>query len=742
MSDVKRFQGFFVFLLVCALVVLPAHAVTSKVTRQTGMADFAKGKTQDVIISSEGTLALGPASKLLTDKLPQAWTINAIVADRKGALYLGTSPNGAIFKYAGSKLEKIYPVDTCAESKKAQEPNKTKDRDSASAEQYLTNEHVFAMAIDNGGRLLAAVSGSECKLLRFDKNGYKKLFEPKDVKYIFAIALDGTGNIYLGTGPKGQIYRLNASGARPELIYESTDKNILSLAIGEGGFVYAGSDERGLVYRIDPATKTAAVLYDAEQSDITSLLLDSSGDVYAAATSAAPVKTTVSQAENPPGRPEVKTEEPKKISSGSVQLQVANTAKKSSEEEQAKLKSMMQRAAATSQASHLYKINKEGFVTDIFHETAVFFDLGRQDHNVLLAAGNKAQLFAINPQTQLKEVIYQDEQASQITAIAAAGDDIYVGTSNPAKLIKLTKSLAQEGTYTSSLIDAGQPAKWGKLQLEADLPAATAVRVSARSGNVSDVNDPTYSPWSAPQDVKEPVQLDVPLGRFCQYKLILTGDGKATPTIHEAAVPYMVPNLAPQVESVSIVRIDLPDKPGMFKITYRTSDRNDDKLVYRIDIRQIGRANWIKIKDDVETDKFDWDSRTVEDGRYEIKITANDKRSNTATTALEDSRISDPFVVDNTPPVVKVSAISVKDKTATVKFTAVDVLSAIGSVSYTVDSNAEWNGTLPDDLVYDTTSEDFTVSINKLEPGQHVIAVKIADAVGNTLYKTFEVEVK
>ena len=91
---------------------------------------------------------------------------------------------------------------------------------------------------------------------------------------------------------------------------------------------------------------------------------------------------------------------------------------------------------------------------------------------------------------------------------------------------------------------------------------------------------------------------------------------------------------------------------------------------------------------------------------------------------LEDSRVSDPVIVDNTPPVIKSPAVTVKDTTATLKFTAVDALSAIGSVSYTVDSSTEWNGTLPDDLVYDTTSEDFTITANKLEPGQHVIAVK------------------
>ena len=699
------------------------------------MSDFAKGKTHDVVVSSEGTLSLGPASKLLAEKLPDAWTINAIVADQKGTVYLGTSPNGAIFKYADGKLTKIYSADT-------NEPNTPKDPNAAPTQQYLANQHIFAMAIDGGGRLLAGVSGNKATLLRFDNNGCQKLFEPNDTKYIFAIALDEVGTIYLGTGPKGKIYRLNPFGSKPEVIYTGTDKNFLSLAIGNGN-VYAGSDERGLVYRIDPVTKSAVVLYDAEQSDITGLVLDGSGDLYAAATVATPAKTVLPQTENLPGKPEVKVEVAKKPSEGAVQLQVANTAQKPTEEEQAKSKAMLTRPTLPpGQASHIYKITRDGFVTDVFQEAAAFFALTAQNNNLLVAVGGKARLFSINPQTQRKEVIYQDEQASQITAVIVAGEETYLGTANPAKLIRLAASLAKEGDYTSALIDAGQPAKWGKFQLEADVPAGTKVKVSARSGNVNDANDPTYSPWTSPQAVKEPLQLDIPQGRFCQYKLIFSDGGKTTPTVREVAVPYVVPNLPPQVDAVSIARVDTPDKPGIFKITYKAVDRNNDKLVYRIDIRQVGRANWIKVKEDLEADIFDWDSKTVEDGRYEIKITASDKRSNTTVTALEDSRVSDPVIVDNTPPAIKSPEVTVKGTTATLKFTAVDTLSAIGSVSYTVDSSAEWNGTLPDDLVYDTTGEDFTITVNKLEPGQHVIAVKVTDAVGNTVYKTFEIDIK
>jgi hypothetical protein len=98
-----------------------------------------------------------------------------------------------------------------------------------------------------------------------------------------------------------------------------------------------------------------------------------------------------------------------------------------------------------------------------------------------------------------------------------------------------------------------------------------------------------------------------------------------------------------------------------------------------------------------------------------------------------------PIVVDNTGPVIEGHTTSKDVGTITLRLRVYDELSAIGEAHYTVDSNAEWVGAIPNDLVYDTTEESFTVVIENLEAGEHIVAVKVADAVGNTTYKTFEV---
>ncbi|MCJ7779041.1 MAG: hypothetical protein MUP16_12105, partial [Sedimentisphaerales bacterium] len=123
------------------------------------------------------------------------------------------------------------------------------------------------------------------------------------------------------------------------------------------------------------------------------------------------------------------------------------------------------------------------------------------------------------------------------------------------------------------------------------------------------------------------------------------------------------------------------------------------------------------------------------------RVTASDERSNTTTTKLTGSRITEPVVVDNTGPVIRKYSTARGNKAVVLKMQISDQLSAIGRVDYTVDSNTEWISAVPDDLVYDTTVEDFTIVIEQLGTGEHVIAVRVSDDVGNTTYKTFEVTV-
>lgn len=752
----RRFFGLlFVIIVLLSCFGSVARAVTSKVTRESSGADFSKGKGKDVVIGSRGTIRLGRAADVLVKEFKDVWSINSIVVSG-GTVYVGTSPNGGVYEYGLGGLKEIYsakrglgagaeaPVDE-PETTDVNAAQQSKGAAEAGAQKHLANEHIFAMGTDISGRLLVGISGERCSLCRLAAGELKSIFEPNDAKYIFAITLDDAGNIYLGTGPEGRVERLDPLGKHPEVIYDADDKNILSLAVGKDGFIYAGSDSRGLVYKIDPNKKTATVLYDSDQDEVAALLFSGSG-LYAAATSANVVKAETRFATRRPaaGRPEAgqKAGPGGDNSGGGMKLEIANT-KKPEPGKGPERKTPPLRQAKPARASHIYRVSSEGFVDDVFSGRAVFFSLAAQDDELLLGTGNRGQLYSIKPVSETEAVIYKDDQASQVTAVVAAGDDIYVGTANPAKLLKIGAGLSVEGTYTSELLDASQPARWGRLQAEADVPEGCEILVSCRSGNVKDANDATFSDWTEAVKLAGPVELGCPAGRFCQYKLILrSADGRSSPVVREVAVASSVPNLAPKVESVLVSRIDTAGKKGFFKVSYNVRDGNGDKLIYKIDFRKVGWGTWIEIKDEIESSSFEWDGRTVEDGRYELRVTASDERSNTADTFLTGSRVSEPVVVDNTGPVVARYNSSKTGGVVKLKVRVSDELSAIGKFDYTVDSNSKWKGAVPDDLVFDTKSEDFTVATEKLKAGEHIVTLRMSDGVGNMTYKSFDVNIE
>jgi hypothetical protein len=70
-----------------------------------------------------------------------------------------------------------------------------------------------------------------------------------------------------------------------------------------------------------------------------------------------------------------------------------------------------------------------------------------------------------------------------------------------------------------------------------------------------------------------------------------------------------------------------------------------------------------------------------------------------------------------------------------------DLLSVIDSVEYTIDSKDSWKAATPEDGIFDTTEEDFVITIQALDEGEHIITIKTSDAAGNTRYKTLKINI-
>lgn len=95
--------------------------------------------------------------------------------------------------------------------------------------------------------------------------------------FIWSSAIDGQGNVYLGTGHDGKVYRVATDG-RGSLLYDAPELDVTALAVGRDGVLYAGTSPEGKVYRIT-ADGRAEVYFDPLDKYIWSLAILADGAV-------------------------------------------------------------------------------------------------------------------------------------------------------------------------------------------------------------------------------------------------------------------------------------------------------------------------------------------------------------------------------------------------------------------------------------------------------------------------------
>src|SRR5882724_3489362 len=95
--------------------------------------------------------------------------------------------------------------------------------------------------------------------------------------YIWSSAVDSQGNVFLGTGHDGRIYRVAADG-KGSLLYDAAELDVTALAVGQDGVLYAGTSPDGKVYRITADGHTE-VYFDPADKYIWALALLQDGSL-------------------------------------------------------------------------------------------------------------------------------------------------------------------------------------------------------------------------------------------------------------------------------------------------------------------------------------------------------------------------------------------------------------------------------------------------------------------------------
>ena len=741
-----------------------AQAQGTQLWQQSSYESFETGTPHGVAIRSDGQLESSPvASEVLTTAASEVWSV---AVDKRGNAYLGTGSPAMVLKVApdGKSTPLLETKDVSVQVVKIGPDGMLYAATLPNGKVYRIDPNGPEVKIDNAprpvykqGEQAPAKTGASANVV-FDSS----TLDPK-VTYIWDLAFDASGRMYVATGGPANIYRvdLKKPGAAPEKFFSSSEQHIRCLLFAKDGTLYAGTDGRGLVYRIDPSGK-GFVMFEAPSQEIPAMALDPAGNLYVAAL----------------GEKGKSTLPPLNVHSSATMT--------------ASITIVLPGSIASSHDSTLvpkgtviYQISPDGAPRQLWaSQHDVVYTLAWQQNSdpkqsgLLAGSGNQGHLYQIFLDGTFADLAHLE--ATEATAFAMSDNNLYVATSNSGKLYRLSDSSAGSGdnsTYVSPVADARFSSSWG-------LPAVRGSGHYDLFARVGNIEQPTegWSDW-------QPINLGgeapkFPRARFLQWKAVLHGDA----TLRQVGFYYLPQNVAPVVDDIVVelharvvpglnqesqvtpVQINFPAEStdgivyeatqtsqplmamrthGWATVRWKAHDDNGDLLHYSVYYRGADEANWLPLQQNVSQTYLSFDLNRIPDGYYTLRIVATDAPSHLTGNALTGFKDSDQFLLDTMPPVLSPLQATLTSQSAAsihVVFDAQDKLSTIARAYYSVDAGP-WQYIDPVGNLTDSLHEhyDFTIPIPKrpegsdvspaVQPGsaqQHVVAVRVLNRAGNS----------
>jgi len=745
-------------------IAVLAQAQGTKLWQQSSFESFETGTPNGVAIRSDGQLESSPvATEVLTTAASAVWSV---AADKRGNAYLGTGSPAMVLKVTpdGKSTPLLETKNVSVQVVKIGPDGMLYAATLPNGKVYRINPNGPEVKIDNAPRPVykqdekaPARTGPSPDVV-FDSSAVN----PR-VNYIWDLAFDAAGRMYVATGGPANIYRvdLKKPGAAPEKFFSSSEQHIRCLLFGEDGALYAGTDGRGLVYRIAPSGK-GFVLFEGPKQEISAMALDPAGNLFVA-TLGEKGKSTL-----PPLNVHSAT-----TMTASITILLPGSVASSHD------------STLVPKGTVIYQISPDGAPRQLWaSQHDVVYALAWQRNSdpkqsgLLAGSGNQGHLYRISLDGTYADLAHLE--ATDTTAFAMAANSLYVATSNTGKLYRLSMTSIGTGdnsNYVSPVADAKFSSEWGRPAIR----GSGHYDLFARVGNIEQPTE-GWSDWLPINPVGGAAKF--PRARYLQWKAVLHGDA----TLRQVGFYYLPENVAPVVDDLVVelharvvpglnqeaqvtpVQINFPAEStdgviyeaeqtsqplmairshGWATVRWKAHDDNGDRLHYSVYYRGADEANWLPLAQNVSQTYLSFDLNRIPDGYYKLRVVATDAPSHLAGNALRGFKDSDQFLLDTMPPVLsplQATLTSQPAATIHVVFDAQDKLSTISRAYYSVDAGA-WQYINPVGNLSDSLHEhyDFTIPIPKraqgndvspaVQPGspqQHVVAVRVLNRAGNT----------
>jgi hypothetical protein len=724
------------------LTLSEARASQPKFFQAATQADFLKGDVDNLSVDAHGRLVLGPATELVYETAaPFVWSI---VAGSDGSLFIGTGNEGKVFRVDADGKGSVF-------------------FDAAELE-----AHALAPAA-NGGLYVA--TSPDGKIYKVDRSGSKAEFFDSEDKYIWALAVDAKGNVYAGTGDKGIVYKISPDG-KGAPFYRTKSTHATALAFDKAGNLFVGTESPGKVLRVDPEGR-AFVLLDSPFQEIRALRFDDKGALYVAALSGRqgsgppPPVTTEDRPERTTGEPGGRGGSVPSVSAEITSISIVD------------LSSGPGGAGSTHEDRRapkgaVYRIAPDGVWDEIWESKDdspydMTFD---PSGSLVIGTGNKGKVYRLEGEP-LRATLLARASAQQVTGFYKdTRGRLYYTTANPGKLFRFSADRANRGTYESEARDAQTIATWGALSWHGGIPPGSQIELFTRSGN-TETPDDTWSAWSAAYSNPEGSPISSPKARYLQWRAVLTAKGDG-PILTSVTAAYLQRNLRPVVRSITVhppgivfqkpftsgepelagfedqstperklaaAAMNNPQtsgsptlgrrtyQKGLETLVWKADDDNDDDLVYDVLYRREGETTWTPLRRAVADPILVWDTTTVRNGTYFVKVVASDAPSNPLGTALTGEMSSAAFDIDNTPPAILIHNVRTEAGRTIISFEVKDDHSPILRADYSMDG-LRWRGVFPVDGIADSKDERYELTIDG-ELSEAGVIVRASDSMNN-----------
>ncbi|NNE98552.1 MAG: hypothetical protein HKN25_05980 [Pyrinomonadaceae bacterium] len=433
---------------------------------------------------------------------------------------------------------------------------------------------VWSSTIDTAGNIYLG-TGGDGKLFKVDANGKSSLFYDADELNVSALAIGKDGTVYAGTSPDGKVYRVSKNG-NASVYFEPKEKYIWSLAVTSDGSLAVGTGETGKIYKVKSANAkpAEALLFDTSETHIISLAADAKGNLYAGTDSDGLVLRF-----NARGKPfallDSSLREIHEIAlgvDGSVYAlalsESASSKDKKIEPKKDEKKTVSigkktgipiptpkkSRYDLTAAKSAVYRILPDGGNDIIWKsdEITAFSVYAHLTGNGVLIGTSDKGRIYSVRNTGEVTLTLQTDE-EQVSTIFTSGTKLFATSSNQGKLFNFGGGSLTEGVFESPVLDAKSVASWGSIWWRSN----GNVQIQTRSGNTDSPNE-TWADWSGSYKDSRGERITSPRAQFLQWRAILKSSDQRS-SVSEVNVSFLPRNIPPEVLSIEV----LPTNVGL-----------------------------------------------------------------------------------------------------------------------------------------------------------------------------------